>query len=169
MWEWAWENACPREWGCRKKAQDLAQSYKINGSTNGFENKDFASFKVRFYSCGKRIGRFDSGVEKSAAQNVASQGPVHDCISINLKICRKIAKYPKISEYIWIYLKTSGNIRTNLKRCKIMHKSLDSDWDIQSDIDNALNSNVIKFKIIQQNSKKSENISLAFMNLNSDL
>ena len=37
-----------------------------------------------------------------------------------------------------------------------MHKSLDSDWDIQSDIDNALNSNVIKFKIIQQNSKKSE-------------
>ena len=50
-----------------------------------------------------------------------------------------------------------------------MHKSLDPDWDIQPDIDNALNSNVIKFKIIQQSSKKSENISLAFMNLNSDL
>ena len=82
MWEWAWESACPKEWGCRKKAQDLAQSYKINGSTNGFENKDFASFKVKFYNCEKRIGRFDSGVEKSAAQNVASQGPVHDCSSI---------------------------------------------------------------------------------------
>ena len=79
MWERAWESACPKEWGCRKKAQDLAQSYKINGSTNGFENKDFASFKVKFYNCEKRIGRFDSGVEKSAAQNVASQGPVHDC------------------------------------------------------------------------------------------
>ena len=50
-----------------------------------------------------------------------------------------------------------------------MHKSLDLDWDIQTDIENALNSNVIKFKIIQQNAKKSENISLAFMNLNSDL
>ena len=87
-------------------------------------------------------------------------------ISINLKICGKIVKYPK---NIWIYLKTSKNIWTNLKKCKIMHKSLDSDWHIQSDIDNALNFNVIKFKIIQQNSKKSENVSLAFMNLNSDL
>ena len=79
MWERAWESACPKEWGCRKKAQDLAQSYKINGSTNGFENKDFASFKVRFYNCEKKIGRFDSGIEKSTTQNVASQGPVHDC------------------------------------------------------------------------------------------
>ena len=79
MWEWAWESACPKEWGCRKKAQDLAQSYKINESTNRFENRDFASFKVKFYNCEKRIGRYDSGVEKSAAQNVASQGPVHDC------------------------------------------------------------------------------------------
>ena len=80
MWEWAWENACPREWGCRKKAQDLAQQYKTDGSTNGFENKDIASCKVKFYSCEKRIGRFGSGVEKLAAQNVVSQGPVHDCM-----------------------------------------------------------------------------------------
>ena len=79
MWEWAWESACPKEWGCRKKAQDLAQLYKINGSTNGFENKYIASFKVKFYNCEKRIGWFDSGVEKLAAQNVASQGPIHDC------------------------------------------------------------------------------------------
>ena len=79
MWEWAWESACPKEWGCRKKAQDLAQPYKINGSTNGFENTDISSFNVKFYNCEKRIGWFDSGVEKLAAQNVASQGPVHDC------------------------------------------------------------------------------------------
>ena len=79
MWECAWENACPREWGCRKKAQDLAQPYKTNGSTNGFENTDIASFNVKFYKCEKRIGWSDSGVEKLAAQNVASQGPVHDC------------------------------------------------------------------------------------------
>ena len=65
--------------GNGKKAQDLAQPYKINGSTNGFENKDIASFKVKFYNCEKRIRLFDSGVEKLAAQNVASQGPVHDC------------------------------------------------------------------------------------------
>ena len=64
----------------------MAQSYKINGSTNGFENKDFASFKVKFYNCEKRIGRFDSGVEKSAAQNVASQGPVHDCTCTTIKL-----------------------------------------------------------------------------------
>ena len=50
-----------------------------------------------------------------------------------------------------------------------MHKSLDSDWDIQPDIDNALNSNVIKFNIMQQNEKKSENVLLTFMNLNSNL
>ena len=79
MWEWAWESTCPKEWGCRKKAQDLSQSYKINGSINGFENGYIASFKVKFYNCEKRIGWFDSGVEKLAAQNVASQGPVHDC------------------------------------------------------------------------------------------
>ena len=79
MWEWAWKNACPREWGCRKKAQDLAQPYKTNGSTNGFENTDIASLNVKFYRCEKRIGWYDSGVEKLAAQNVASQGPVHDC------------------------------------------------------------------------------------------
>ena len=66
------------------------------------------------------------------------------------KISENIWIYLNISEYIWIYLKTSGNIWTNLKKCKIMHKSLDSD------IDNSLNSNIIKFKIIQQNSKKSE-------------
>ena len=80
MWKWAWESACPKEWGYRKKAQDLAQPYKIIGSTNGFENKYIASSKVNLYDCEKRIGRFDSGVEKLAAQNVASQGPVHDCI-----------------------------------------------------------------------------------------
>ena len=57
----------------------MAQLYKINGSTNGFENKDIASFKAKFYNCEKIIGLFDSGVEKLAAQNVASQGPVHDC------------------------------------------------------------------------------------------
>ena len=79
MWEWAWESACPKEWGCRKKAQDLAQQYKTNGSTNGFENKDISSFNVKFCNCEKRIGWFDSGVEKLAAQNVASQGLVHDC------------------------------------------------------------------------------------------
>ena len=83
MWERAWESACPKEWGCRKKAQDLAQSYKINGSTNGFENGYIVSFKVKFYNCEKRIGWFDSGVEKLAAQNVASQGPVHDCILLS--------------------------------------------------------------------------------------
>ena len=86
MWEWAWENACPREWGCRKKAQDLAQPYKINGSTNGFENTDIASFNVKFYKCEKRIGWFDSGVEKLAAQNAASQGPVYDCMLSILSI-----------------------------------------------------------------------------------
>ena len=58
----------------------MAQPYKINGSTNGFENKGIAPLKVKFYNCEKRIGLFDSGVEKLAAQNVASQGPVHDCM-----------------------------------------------------------------------------------------
>ena len=86
MWEWAWESACPKEWGCRKKAQDLAQPYKINESPNGFENKDIASLKLKFYNCEKRIGWFDSGVEKLATQNVASQGPVHDCINYFLLI-----------------------------------------------------------------------------------
>ena len=75
MWEWAWESACPKEWGCRKKAQDLAQSYKINGLTNGFENKDIASFKVKFYNCEKKnwiiwlrcweIGRSKCGVPRT--------------------------------------------------------------------------------------------------------
>ena len=76
MWKWAWESACPKEWGYRKKAQDLVQPYKINGSTNDFENKHIASSKVKDYDCEKITGWFDSGVEKLAAQNVASQGPV---------------------------------------------------------------------------------------------
>ena len=74
----------------------MAQPYKINGSTNGFENKDFASFKVKFYNCEKRIGLFDSGVEKLAAQNVASQGPVHDCINnVTYTLYNKIIPFVK--------------------------------------------------------------------------
>ena len=64
----------------------MAQPYKINGSTNGFEKKDIASFNVKFYDCEKKIGLFDSGVEKLAAQNVASQVPVHDCSYV----CKRI-------------------------------------------------------------------------------
>ena len=94
MWEWAWENACPREWGCRKKAQDLVQPYKTNGSTNGLENTDIASFNVKFYKCEKRIGWFDSGVEKLAAQNVASQGPVHDCKSETTEVETSVIPVP---------------------------------------------------------------------------
>ena len=42
--------------GLPEKAQDLAQPYKTNGSTNGFENTDIASLNVKFYKCEKRIG-----------------------------------------------------------------------------------------------------------------
>ena len=86
----------------------MAQPYKINGSTNGFENKDIASLKVKFYNCEKRIGQFDSGVEKLAAQNVASQGPVHDCTCEGFQPSKVLVKGKKLSgisvDFLYMYL-----------------------------------------------------------------
>ena len=103
MWDWAWESTCPKEWGCRKKAQDLAQRYKINGSSSGPKNEDFASFKVKLYNGEEKIGCFGSGVEKSAAQNMASQGPVHDCKFVSHVL-------PYMIFYFWAGFKLPINI-----------------------------------------------------------